>query len=312
MRILHNVASKKELKKLMLLKQENRFTLSFYKYFNITNPQDYRDKIYKKFYKYNVLGRVYIAEEGINAQISVPVKNYFFLKDFLYQSNLELNNLRINKSLDDKKSFWVLSVKVKKKIVQDGITIPFFNPNNVGTYIKAKKFNLMLNDPKIIFIDMRNSYEYAIGHFKKAIEIKSTTFREQLKKIIKLFDYAKNKKIVMYCTGGIRCEKATAWMKFNGFKYIYHLEGGIIGYVHNAKKHGLPILFKGKNFVFDHRMSEKISDEIISYCQQCNQSSDRYINCHYDLCHLLFIQCPKCSITFNNCCSLKCMEKMNK
>ncbi|QCI17759.1 rhodanese-related sulfurtransferase [Buchnera aphidicola (Acyrthosiphon lactucae)] len=310
MSILYNIISKKELKKRMFFEKEPRLTLSFYKYFTIKNTQECRDEFYKNFYKYNVLGRIYIATEGINAQISVPKKYYFFIKKFLYNFNLELNNLRINKSLNNEKSFWVLSVKIRQKIVQDGITEKFFNPNNVGIYLKAKEVNLMLNDKKTIFIDMRNSYEYAIGHFKNAIEIKSLTFREQLKNVIRLMKNAKNKKIVMYCTGGIRCEKATAWMLFNGFKNIFHLEGGIIGYVHDARKNGFPVLFKGKNFVFDNRMSEKISDDIISFCKQCGQPSDTYINCHYNFCHLLFIQCENCSINFKKCCSLNCMRKI--
>jgi len=311
MSILYNRISKEELKKHIFSDTEPRLTLSFYKYFTIKNVQEYRDKIYKNFYKYNVLGRIYIATEGINAQISVPKKYYFLIKKFLYEFDSQLNNLRINKSLNnDKESFWVLSVKVRKKIVQDGITELFFKPDNVGVYIKAKQVNSMLNDKKTIFIDMRNSYEYAIGHFDKAIEIKSLTFREQLQSVVKVMNYAKNKKIVMYCTGGIRCEKATAWMLFNGFKYVYHLEGGIIGYVHNARKNGLPILFKGKNFVFDHRLSEKVSDEVISFCKQCNKLADTYVNCKYNLCHLLFIQCKTCSIYFNKCCSLNCMKKI--
>ncbi|MDE5285647.1 MAG: rhodanese-related sulfurtransferase, partial [Buchnera aphidicola] len=164
----------------------------------------------------------------------------------------------------------------------------------------------MIHDENVIFLDMRNSYEYRIGHFENAIEIKSTNFRSQLKLVVQKMNYAKKKKIVMYCTGGIRCEKATAWMIFNGFKNIYHIEGGIIGYVHDAKKNNLPIFFKGRNFVFDNRMSEKVSNDIISFCEQCNQSSDIYVNCKYNKCHKLFIQCKKCSNKFNTCCSVEC------
>ncbi|QCI20500.1 rhodanese-related sulfurtransferase [Buchnera aphidicola (Brachycaudus cardui)] len=310
MSILHNIICKKKLKNRMLYETEPRLTLSFYKYFTIENTQEYRNHIYENFYKNDVLGRIYIAREGINAQISVPIKNYFFIKKILYESNSALNNLRINKALNNKKSFWVLSVKIRKKIVEDGITDPCFDPNNVGIYIKSKQVNMMLHDKETIFIDMRNSYEYAIGHFEKAIEIKSITFREQLKNVVTLMEYAKNKRIVMYCTGGIRCEKATAWMLFNGFKFVYHLEGGIIGYVHNARKNGLPILFKGKNFVFDYRMSEEISEDIISSCSQCDNASDTYVNCKNNICHLLFIQCQNCANIFNHCCSINCMEKI--
>lgn len=310
---LYNRVSKKELKKNILINEEPRFIVSFYKYFFIKSIKEYRDQIYKNFNKYHVLGRVYIADEGINAQISIPVKFYFRVIKFLYTLDSELKDLFINKSLNDNgKAFWFLSVKIKKKIVHDGIKNLLFNPKKVGIYIESNEVNMMLKDRKTIFVDMRNSYEYEIGHFPNAIQIKSQTFRDQLQKVIKVMDYAKNKKIVMYCTGGIRCEKATAWMRFNGFKNVYHLKGGIINYVHNARKNNLPILFRGSNFVFDNRMSEKISDEVISFCKQCNQPSDKYVNCSFNLCHLLFIQCKNCAINFKNCCSEKCMQNIYK
>lgn len=312
MSIVHNYISKKELKKNILLQSHPRFILSFYKYFNIEELKNLRDKIYKNFYKYNILGRVYIAHEGINAQISIPVHRYSVLKNFLYKLHPELNNIRINKTFDinNIKAFWFLSVKIKKYIVNDGIIDPFFTFKHVGIYINAEKVNLMLNDKNTIFVDMRNSYEYKIGHFPGALEIKSNTFREQLKNVIKVMYYARNKNIVMYCTGGIRCEKATSWMIFNGFKNIYHIEGGIIGYVNEAKKKRLPILFQGSNFVFDNRMSEKISEDVISTCKQCNKPSEKYVNCSYNICHLLFIQCHDCAINFKNCCSFNCMQHM--
>jgi UPF0176 protein len=302
--------SRKELKKRMLFTNELRLTISFYKYFFINNPQYFRDEIYKFFFKQHVLGRVYVAHEGINAQISVFQRSYHVVKEFLYSLHPSLRNLRINKSLNNRaRSFWLLCVKVKKKIVQDGICNPLFDPNHVGEYIQAEQVNAMLNDNETIFVDMRNSYEYAIGHFEKAIEIKSMTFRQQLKDVIQLMQHAKDKKIVLYCTGGIRCEKASAWMIFNGFKHVYHIEGGIINYVRTAKKIGFPILFKGSNFVFDHRMCEKVSDDVLSHCRQCKEPSDNYVNCNYDPCHLLFIQCKYCSINYNHCCSVNCMKK---
>lgn len=310
MSLLQNYVSKKELKRNIFLKNEPRLILSFYKYFYIKEPKNFRDKIYKKFFQYNILGRVYISYEGINAQISIPTNMYLRFKNFLYQFDPKLNNLRINKTFNfsNINAFFLLSIKIKKYIVNDGIKNPLFQFKNVGIYLNAEQVNLMFNDKKTIFIDMRNSYEYKIGHFPNALEIKSNTFREQLKNVIQVMNYAKNKKIVMYCTGGIRCEKATSWMIFNGFKNIYHIEGGIIGYVNQAKKNKLPIYFKGSNFVFDNRMSEKISDDIISVCKQCNQPSDNYVNCIFNLCHLLFIQCYNCRINFKNCCSSYCMN----
>ncbi|QFQ32535.1 rhodanese-related sulfurtransferase [Buchnera aphidicola (Aphis fabae)] len=312
MSILHNCISKKELKNHILLNRKPRLILSFYKYFYIKEPKNFRDEIYKNFFEYNILGRVYISHEGINAQISIPVNMYSVFKKFLYQFNPVLNGLRINKTfnINNTNAFWILSVKLKKYIVNDGIKDPLFKFKNVGKYINAEQVNLMLNNKDTIFVDMRNSYEYKIGHFPNAVEIKSKTFREQLKNVIKVMNYDKKKNIVMYCTGGIRCEKATSWMIFNGFKNIYHIEGGIIGYVNEAKKKRLPILFKGSNFVFDNRMSEKISKDIMSVCNQCRQPSDNYVNCAFNLCHLLFIQCGNCAINFKHCCSLNCMKSI--
>lgn len=305
----YNRFSKKELKKKMSINEEPVFIVSFYKYFFIKNVQEYRDQIYKKFYQYNVLGRIYISREGINAQISIPIKFYSLIKNFLRNFDPELNNLFINKSLNHStRAFWFLSVKIKKNLVFDNIKNMQFDPNNVGIYIKSEQVNSMLHDKETIFIDMRNSYEYEIGHFPNAIEIPSQTFREQLKKVINIMHYAKDKKIVMYCTGGIRCEKSTAWMRFHGFKYVYHIKGGIIGYVNDAKKNKQPILFQGSNFVFDNRMSEKVSNEIISFCKQCNKPSDKYVNCSFNSCHLLFIQCENCTMNFKNCCSKECMK----
>lgn len=311
MLILHNRIAREELKKRFLFSKKPRITISFYKYFHIIDVQKYRDHIYKKFFQYQVLGRVYIAHEGINAQINVPVKFYSIIKHIIQSFDIALKNIRINQSLNNSfPSFWVLSVKIKKNIVADGIQNTKFNFNDIGIYLQANEVNDMIKNTNTILVDMRNDYEYKIGHFEGAINIKSQTFREQLKLIIQLLDYAKDKKIIMYCTGGIRCEKATAWMKFHGFKYIYHIEGGIINYVNTAKKNNLPVLFKGKMFVFDYRMSEKVSNDIISTCQQCHKKEDTYTNCAYNKCHLLFIQCRACGIHFSNCCSIECMNKI--
>ncbi|CAL4323863.1 tRNA uridine(34) hydroxylase [Buchnera aphidicola (Protaphis terricola)] len=311
MAVLYNRISRKELKKNIFLNKKSYFILSFYKYFYIKTPQDFRDEIYKNFLKYNILGRIYISHEGINAQISIPINKYLNFKNFLFNFHPELNNIFINKTYHNGFNvFFLLSVKIKKYIINDGIKNTLFNFKNIGIYIEAKQVNKMLYDKNTIFIDMRNSYEYEIGHFPNAIQINSKTFRDQLKHVIKIMDFAKNKKIVMYCTGGIRCEKATSWMIFHGFKYVYHIKNGIIGYVNDAKKNKLPIYFKGSNFVFDARMSQRISKDIISFCKQCKKPSANYVNCAFNLCHLLFIQCSNCAIKFKNCCSLNCIQNI--
>lgn len=311
MALLHNRISNDILKYRMSLDTEERITVSFYKYCRIHSPKEFRDNLYIAFNTFHILGRIYISQEGINAQVSVPIKFYDCMKSYLHTVHHDFKSLRINKALDDKKSFWVLCVKVRKKIVSDGINEDIvFNSNRVGIYLKSIEVNKMLDDKDVIFVDMRNKYEYEVGHFKGAISVPSNTFRDQLKIIIHLLKNYKNKKIVMYCTGGIRCEKATFWMKYNGFSKIYHILGGIIGYFHDAKENKLPILFRGKNFVFDSRLGERVSDDIIAYCYQCKVKCDTHVNCRYSLCHFLFIQCPVCSEAFKGCCSDKCLSNI--
>ena len=267
MPVLHNRISNDALKAKMLAESEPRTTISFYKYFHIADPKATRDALYQLFTALNVFGRVYLAHEGINAQISVPASNVETFRAQLYAFDSALDGLRLNIALDDDgKSFWVLRMKVRDRIVADGIDDPHFDASNVGEYLQAAEVNAMLDDPDALFIDMRNHYEYEVGHFENALEIPADTFREQLPKAVEMMQAHKDKKIVMYCTGGIRCEKARAWMIHNGFNKVWHIEGGIIEYARKAREQGLPVRFIGKNFVFDERMGERISDEIIAHC----------------------------------------------
>jgi UPF0176 protein len=209
---------------------------------------------------------------------------------------------------DDGKSFYVLDIKVRKNIVADGITDPSFDMANKGKYVNAEQFNDMTNDPKTIVIDMRNHYEYEVGHFENAIEIPSDTFREQLPMAVDMMNDKADKNIIMYCTGGIRCEKASAYMLHKGFKNVFHLEGGIIHYTNQVKEKGLANKFHGKNFVFDQRLGERITDEIIAHCHQCGKPADTHVNCVNDACHLLFIQCDECKEKYEGCCSKECQD----
>ncbi|ATZ11271.1 oxygen-dependent tRNA uridine(34) hydroxylase TrhO [Erwinia amylovora] len=311
MPVLHNLVSNEELKARMLAETEPRTTVSFYKYFTIEDPRAFRDALYIELTRLNVFGRVYVAAEGINAQISVPASHYQQMKSRLYGFHPALDNLRMNIALDDDgKSFWVLRLKVRERIVADGITDESFDASNVGAYLKAAEVNAMLDDPEAVFVDMRNHYEYEVGHFDNALEIPADTFRDQLPMAVDMLQQDKDKKIVMYCTGGIRCEKASAWMRHNGFDHVYHIEGGIIEYARRAREQGLPVRFKGKNFVFDERMGERISDDVIAHCHQCGERCDNHVNCLNDGCHLLFIQCPACATKFKHCCSPLCMEEL--
>ena len=311
MAVLHNRINNEELKQQMLQETEPRITISFYKYFPIENPKEFRDFLYKNLVELKVFGRIYVANEGINAQVSVPENNMDSFREFLYAvKNLE--GLRLNTAVDDDgKSFWVLKVKLRDKIVADGIEDPAFSMENKGRYVNAEEMNKMMQQEDVVVIDMRNHYEYEIGHFENAIEIPSDTFREQLPMAADMMQDQKDKHIVMYCTGGIRCEKASAYMLHRGFKNVFHLEGGIINYAREVKAAGLESKFIGKNFVFDNRLGERVTEDIISKCHQCGKLCDEHTNCKNNGCHLLFIQCSECAKKFEGCCSKECLDTIN-
>jgi UPF0176 protein len=308
MKALHNRVNRRELKQRILESNEVRMTVSFYKYHPIPNPQLFRDHIYMEWSKVGLLGRIYVAEEGINAQVSIPETKLEAFKDALNEIDF-LQNLRLNIAIeDDGKSFFALTIKVREKVVADGLDDPTFNPSNTGAYLDARAVNEMIEKGGATLVDMRNHYEYEVGRFQNAMEVPSETFREQLPKAIELLEGKQEENIIMYCTGGIRCEKATAWMRHNGFKNVFHVEGGIINYAKQAKEQGLESKFLGKNFVFDERLGERITEDVLAHCHQCGAPSDNHINCANDACHLLFIQCDVCASKFEKCCSKKCTD----
>ena len=311
MAVLHNRVSQAELKKLLYQETTPRTTLSFYQYFSVADTKQFRDELYTALNALNVFGRIYIATEGINAQVSVPDEQVAAFKNYLY-SIPALNNLRLNIAVDDDgKSFWVLKIKVREKIVADGITDTAFSMQKKGRYVNALQMNELLNDEDTVVIDMRNHYEYEVGHFENAIEIPSDTFREQLPMAVEMMQDKKEKNIIMYCTGGIRCEKASAYMLHNGFNNVFHLEGGIINYAKQAKENNIDSKFIGKNFVFDDRLGERITPDIIAQCHQCGKPADTHTNCKNEACHLLFIQCAECAENYDGCCSIECKTVYN-
>ena len=304
---LYNKLSAKERAALIDEAGTDRLTISFYQYAIIDNPQVFRDTLFIKWESINVLGRIYVAHEGINAQLSLPADNF---NDF--QTHLDtisfLERIRINVAREqDNKSFLKLKIKVKDKIVADGLDDATFDATDTGVHLNADGFNNILNDPETVLIDMRNHYETEIGHFKNAITPDVDTFRESLPIIEEdLKDHKEDKNLVMYCTGGIRCEKASAYFKHKGFKKVYQLEGGIIEYARQINAEGLENKFQGKNFVFDERRGERISDDIISNCHQCGKPCDTHTNCGNVACNLLFLQCAECKELHANCCCATC------
>ncbi len=305
---LYNRVSGKELKAKLNAAIVDRTTVSFYKYYHISDPKNFRDELYKLFDSLQILGRIYVAAEGINAQISLPTNNFELFRSQLFSIPF-LNGIRLNTAVDDNgKSFFKLKILVRTKIVADGLNDETFDVTNRGQHVNAKEFNQLAENPDTIIVDMRNHYESEVGHFTNAICPDVDTFREELKVVEDILQSEKDKNLLMYCTGGIRCEKASAWFKHRGFKNVFQLDGGIIEYAKEVKEQGLQNKFIGKNFVFDERLGERISEDIISKCHQCGKPCDDHTNCKNDGCHLLFIQCKECAEKYNDCCSNECKE----
>tara|TARA_B100000809_G_scaffold77865_3_gene75755 strand:- start:3967 stop:4998 length:1032 start_codon:yes stop_codon:yes gene_type:complete len=306
---LYNKLSAVERAQLIDEAGKDRLTISFYQYFKIENPQFFRDKLFLEWDALEVLGRTYVSYEGINAQMSVPAEKFLELKEQLDAISF-LKDIRLNVAVEqNNKSFLKLKVKVRKKIVADGLEDATFDVTDIGVHLKAEEFNQMLEDPNTVCLDMRNHYESEIGHFDGAVTPDVDTFRDSLDLIEEdLKNHKEDKNLLMYCTGGIRCEKASAYYKHKGFKNVFQLEGGIINYVRQVEESGIENKFKGMNFVFDHRRAERISDDVVSNCHQCGEACDHHVNCDNEACHLLFIQCAACQEKMNTCCSEDCKE----
>jgi len=304
--LLRNIVNREELKRRMDADARPYTTISFYCYHPISDPQLFRNDLFLRFSQLEVVGRIYIAQEGINAQLALPSIHFEAFKAAVYTIDF-LNGIRLNIAIEEKqKSFIKLDIKVRAKIVADGIEDATFSLQNSGNYLDAAAWNDMMEKPDAVVIDMRNHYESEVGRFEGASCPDTDTFREELARVLDLYKDEKDKPILMYCTGGIRCEKASAWMKHNRYNEVYHLEGGIINYVNQVNASSLDNKFKGVNFVFDQRLAERITEDVIAQCHQCGEPADKHINCANTGCHLLFIQCDACAAKFEHCCSDQC------
>ena len=304
---LFNKVNRELLKKDLINEPFRRINASFYKYFEVDSPSSFRNNIYTKFDQLKIFGRIYIAKEGINAQVSIPEHKWSIFFEAIKKMK-ELDNISIKKALNNGRSFYKLIVKVKKELVAYNVTKASYNIQKTGQYLTAKDYNRALDNPETLVVDMRNYYESEVGRFKGAIVPNVETSKELLPEVKKLLKGKEEKEILLYCTGGIRCEKASAYLIQNGYKNISQLQGGIIQYAHEVKEKGLESKFIGKNFVFDQRLGERVTEDIISNCHICDLPCDSHTDCKNSACNILFIQCKKCSKKFNGCCSKECKD----
>ncbi len=303
---LYNTLDRDALLKRIENEPFSRVTLSFYRYVRLSDLEVFRARMFREWEQLGILGRIYLSQEGVNAQISIPEPHFQAFKDWM-DAFVPFSNMDLKIAVEDNKfSFVKLKIKIRAKIVADGLDDDSFDVTNVGTHLSASDWNEAMRSPDAVVVDMRNVYESEVGHFKGAILPQSVTFREELEEVLGILEDKKDKKILLYCTGGVRCEKASAYLRHHGYEDVNQLNGGIIYYTQQVKEQGLPVEFIGKNFVFDDRMGERITDDVVSNCHQCGSVSDAHTNCAHQGCHVLFIQCSSCADAMNACCSEEC------
>ena len=307
-RRLRNQLSPEQLRARLAAETEPRVTFSFYRYAHIAEPEVFRNQCYLRWTELDVFGRVYVATEGINGQVSVPRSKFEAFRDELYSVDF-MKDMRLNIAIEaEAPSFLKLKIKVRKKIVADGLNDETFDVTKRGGHLSAAEVNALLDQEDTVVVDMRNHYESEVGYFEGAIRPDITNFRDLLPAVEEMLADKKDKPIVMYCTGGIRCEKASAYYLHRGFENVFMVDGGIIEYARQCEALGLTSKYLGKNFVFDERLGERITEHVVAHCHQCGQPSDRQLDCANEACHMLFVQCEACAEQYANCCSTQCKE----
>ncbi|GFZ33359.1 UPF0176 protein YbfQ [Clostridium zeae] len=283
--------------------------LLYYKFINIENSEEFSKEHLKLCKDIRLKGRILIADEGINGTVSGTIEQTEKYMNALKRDDRFIDMIfKIDES--NEHAFKKMYVRHKDSIItllpEDDV-----NPNKkVGKYLKPNEFYQMLQRDDVIIVDGRNDYEYDIGHFRGAIRSNVNNFKEFPKWIDDNLSEYKNKKVLTYCTGGIRCEKLTGVLLDHGFDDVYHLEGGIVTYGKDPEIRGK--LWDGKCYVFDERISVRINntdeDIVISKCNHCGEKSDRYINCINDDCHKQHICCEKCEKAQEGFCSSNCRQ----
>lgn len=285
-------------------------TLLYYQYTRIPNAEEFTQQHLAFCERIGLVGRIIIAEEGINGTVSgtiVQCKKYIdrLTNDWLFAGiEFKIDNV-------DELSFSALHVRYKPEIVNSGTRHLQLDPTvKTGTHLEPKEFAAMKDQEDVVVLDVRSNYESGLGRFKNAFPMDIDNFRDFPEKIKELA-HLKGKKILTYCTGGIKCEKASALLLEAGFKDVYQLHGGIIKY--GKEMQGKD--FDGNCYVFDNRVSVAINSVnplVVSVCKNCGTSSTHMINCANADCNEHFVQCENCGWKMEGCCSETCMESSTK
>lgn len=268
---------------------------ALYKFASLSDYQELQAPLLDLCNQYRIKGTLLLAEEGINGTVAGSREGIDALLHYL-RSDARLAGLEHKESHADEMPFYRMKVRLKKEIVTLGV--PGIDPNRkVGTYVPPEQWNTLISDPDVIVVDTRNAYEYEIGTFKGAVDPHTSTFREFPEFVKKNLDPAKHKKVAMFCTGGIRCEKASSYMLEQGFEEVYHLQGGILKYLEKVPAE--ESLWEGECFVFDQRVAVKQGLELGEFdlCHACRHpvSPDDKLSPEYEE----GVSCPYCHATLS-------------
>ncbi|KAF9545451.1 hypothetical protein EC957_010981 [Mortierella hygrophila] len=305
-------------------------TLSYYQFRPIPQKEDLLKIQYfflTDLRAMDVVGRIYVSAEGINAQISCPKDRVEDFKDYYATQWPIFDKIRFNPAMSEGKAFKKLHVRIKGQLVADGIDNSSFDIYNEPTYLTPEEWHNELSSQTTppILIDMRNHYESSIGHFEHAIRPDVTTFKENVDAMLDICKGKEDQEIYMYCTGGIRCTRSGALLKSSGFKSVKMLRGGVTAYgryiqdqreqqiAEGRGEEEVKSIYKGKNFTFDKRLGEPITDEVLATCHICGTACDTYSNCSNMACNLLMISCPACQQKHQGTCgSGSCVEMVQE
>lgn len=282
----------------------SHYILLYYCYTSIEDPEKFREEHHLFCLSLDLRGRIIIASEGINGTISGLKEN---CEKYMATLKADPRFATIDFKIEEfpSHSFQKLHVRVKSEIVHSGLTE--IKPNvKTGVHLSPKDFKNMKDQEDVVVLDVRSIYEHSVGRFKNALTLDIENFRDFPEKVKELEKF-KDKKILTYCTGGIKCEKASAFLLENGFKDVYQLHGGIIKY--GMEEQGED--FEGKCYVFDNRVIvdiNKVNPKVISTCHVCGVESDRMINCSNSKCNLHVPICENCGWEMDGACSSECKE----
>ncbi|MGK7393390.1 MAG: oxygen-dependent tRNA uridine(34) hydroxylase TrhO [Candidatus Cyclobacteriaceae bacterium M3_2C_046] len=282
--------------------------LLYYCYTPIENPEKFREEHHFLCIELNLKGRIIIASEGINGTVSgLKADCQRYMNIMKADPRFAKLDFKIDEHQEN--AFQKLNIRLKPEIVHAGL--PYIDPNQkTGKYVEPKEFKKIKDDEDVVILDVRSNYEHKVGKFKKAVTLNLENFRE-FKDQVKQLEKYKHKKIITYCTGGIKCEKASAFLLEQGFENVYQLHGGIIKYGLETEGED----FEGKCYVFDNRLTVDINranPQVISRCYVCGDISDRMVNCANPVCNRHAPICEKCGWEMEGACSESCKNHPEK